>query len=73
MKFLVAKEATFKNLILDDDSDVWMKNLKIDGPPVVFVYDAAGKLDLVGPPTDSQSLFSDAEKRANQLLSDCKK
>jgi hypothetical protein len=43
MKFLEEKKATFTNLWLDEDSEVWQEKLKLDGPPAVFVFDREGK------------------------------
>lgn len=43
IKFLEEKKATFTNLWLNEDSDVWQEKLKLDGPPAVFVFDREGK------------------------------
>ncbi|GIW78761.1 MAG: hypothetical protein KatS3mg105_0568 [Gemmatales bacterium] len=38
------KAAQTTNLILDEKPEVWQKKLKIEGPPVVIVFDRSGKL-----------------------------
>lgn len=44
LKFLKKQDATFTNLILAEQPDVYQKKLDIGGPPVVFVYGRDGKL-----------------------------
>jgi thiol-disulfide isomerase/thioredoxin len=44
-KFLDRQNATLTNLILDEKPDVWQAKLKIDGPPLVMVFDRAGRLE----------------------------
>jgi thiol-disulfide isomerase/thioredoxin len=44
-KFLDAQKATFTNLILDEKPEVWQAKLKIDGPPLVIVFDKDGKME----------------------------
>jgi hypothetical protein len=44
LKFLKKQDATFTNLILAEQPDVYQKKLDIAGPPVVFVYGRDGKL-----------------------------
>ncbi len=39
LKFLQDRGATFPNLMLDEDSDVWQVKLKISGPPCVYLFD----------------------------------
>ena len=43
LKFLEAQKADFPNLILSDSAEVWQKNLKIDGPPCIYVFNRAGQ------------------------------
>jgi hypothetical protein len=42
-QFLEEKKAAFTNLVLDEQLEVWQKNLRFDGPPSVFVFDRQGK------------------------------
>ncbi|HTK75849.1 MAG TPA: TlpA disulfide reductase family protein [Gemmataceae bacterium] len=44
-KFLDAQKATFTNLILDEKPEVWQSKLKIDGPPLVIVFNKDGGLE----------------------------
>ena len=42
--FLVRQKATFRNVILSDTAEVWQAKWKIDGPPLLFLFDKAGRL-----------------------------
>jgi thiol-disulfide isomerase/thioredoxin len=42
--FLIRQKATFRNVILTDRADVWQAKWKIDGPPLLFLFDKAGRL-----------------------------
>jgi thiol-disulfide isomerase/thioredoxin len=42
--FLVRQKATFRNVILSDPADVWQARWKIDGPPLLFLFDKQGRL-----------------------------
>jgi thiol-disulfide isomerase/thioredoxin len=44
-KFLDGQKATFTNLILDEKPEVWQAKLKIDGPPLVIVFNKGGGLE----------------------------
>lgn len=41
--FLEKREAKFTNLLLDESDTDWQAKLKIDGPPLIAVYDRDGK------------------------------
>jgi thiol-disulfide isomerase/thioredoxin len=43
LKFLQAKQATFANYLLDEKTEVWQQKLKIDGPPLVMVFNQRGE------------------------------
>jgi thiol-disulfide isomerase/thioredoxin len=45
MKFLQKQQATMANLILDEKPEVWQAKLKIDGPPLVMVFNRKGELE----------------------------
>jgi thiol-disulfide isomerase/thioredoxin len=45
VKFLEKQTATMTNLILDEKPDVWQAKLKIDGPPLVMVFNKKGELE----------------------------
>jgi thiol-disulfide isomerase/thioredoxin len=45
LKFLQAQKATFTNLLLDEKPEVWQAKLKIDGPPLVMVFNRKGELE----------------------------
>jgi thiol-disulfide isomerase/thioredoxin len=44
MKFLVAQNATFENILSSEPSDVLLKKLNLPSIPAVFVYGPDGKL-----------------------------
>jgi thiol-disulfide isomerase/thioredoxin len=44
-KFLQKQQATMPNLILDEKPEVWQAKLKIDGPPLVMVFNRKGELE----------------------------
>jgi thiol-disulfide isomerase/thioredoxin len=41
--FLTRKESTITNFWLDEPVDVWAKRWDVNGPPVVFIFDRAGR------------------------------
>jgi thiol-disulfide isomerase/thioredoxin len=45
VKFLEKQNATMTNLILDEKPEVWQAKLKIDGPPLVMVFNRKGELE----------------------------
>jgi thiol-disulfide isomerase/thioredoxin len=45
LKFLQKQQATTTNLILDEKPEVWQPKLKIDGPPLVMVFNRKGELE----------------------------
>lgn len=44
-RFLDARNATFANYVLDERPAVWQAKLKVDGPPVVYVFNRKGELE----------------------------
>ena len=42
LKFLQARGATFANYLLDEKSETRQQKLKLDGPPLVVVFDRKG-------------------------------
>ncbi|HEX3147532.1 MAG TPA: TlpA disulfide reductase family protein [Gemmataceae bacterium] len=42
--FLVLQKASFRNVILTDKAAVWQEKWKVDGPPLLFVFDNRGRL-----------------------------
>jgi thiol-disulfide isomerase/thioredoxin len=45
LKFLQKQQATTTNLILDEKPELWQAKLKIDGPPLVMVFNRKGELE----------------------------
>ena len=45
LQFLEKQKATFTNLILDEKPEFWQGKLKIDGPPLVMVFNREGILE----------------------------
>ncbi len=52
VKFLERQNATLTNLILDEKPEVWQAKLKIDGPPLVMVFNRKGELEQRFADTD---------------------
>src|SRR5262249_6986451 len=44
LKFLQDKQATFSNYLLEEQPEVWMARLKIDGPPCVYVLNRENQI-----------------------------
>jgi hypothetical protein len=64
-KYLVSQKATFTNLILDENVELWQKKLKIEGPPCIFVFDKDGK---IAKRFDSGEGYDEVEKLVADLL-----
>jgi thiol-disulfide isomerase/thioredoxin len=45
LKFLQKQQAALTNVILDEKPEVWQAKLKIDGPPLVMVFNRKGELE----------------------------
>ena len=65
LKFLQSQQATFTNLMLDEPSNVWQKNLGIDGVPAVFVY---GRDGAIAKKFTDEYTYEDVEKVVVELL-----
>ncbi len=61
--FLTKQKATFTNLILDEESEVWQKKLKFEGPPCVFVFNRDGTWKQYAPPD-----YPEIEKYVAELM-----
>jgi hypothetical protein len=61
--FLTKQKATFTNLILDEESEVWQKKLKFEGPPCVFVFDRDGTWKQYTAPD-----YAEIEKYVAELM-----
>ncbi len=44
-KFLDIRHAAFANYVLDERPAAWQAKLKVDGPPVVYVFNRNGELE----------------------------
>lgn len=70
LDFLTKKGATFQNFILDEESEVWQKNWKVNGVPIVFVFNRDGsqavKFDADDP--DKQFTYKDVKAKVEELL-----
>jgi thiol-disulfide isomerase/thioredoxin len=44
LAFLTKHRATFRNVILSDEADLWQEKWKTVGPPLLFLFDRDGKL-----------------------------
>jgi thiol-disulfide isomerase/thioredoxin len=70
LEFLKEKDATFTNVLLDEESGVGFEKLEVQAIPAVFLYDAKGKeirrftLDDV----DNQFTYDDVEKAVREVL-----
>jgi thiol-disulfide isomerase/thioredoxin len=43
-EFLVKHRAAFRNVLLTDKAEVWQTKWKVEGPPLLFLFDRAGHL-----------------------------
>jgi thiol-disulfide isomerase/thioredoxin len=43
-EFLVQHRAAFRNVLLTDKAGVWQAKWKVEGPPMLFLFDRAGRL-----------------------------
>jgi hypothetical protein len=70
LRFLKQQQATFPNLWLDEEVDVWQDKFDINGPPVVFVFDRDGGRPTKFDPNDSDkpATYDDVERFVRQLL-----
>ena len=66
LKFLQAQKATFTNLLLDEKPEVWQAKFKIDGPPLVMVFNRKG--DLEQKFVDKEVEYAVIEKLVAELL-----
>jgi len=65
LKFLKEKKATFTNVQLNEEPEVWMEKLKIDGPPTVFVFNRDGKS---AKKFEGGFTYADVEKLVDELM-----
>ena len=69
VRFLKSKDATFTNLILDEKPELWQGKLKIDGPPLVMVFDRQGRLEDRHPSEKRNEVdYAAIEKLVAELL-----
>jgi thiol-disulfide isomerase/thioredoxin len=64
LAFLTRQKATFANYRLTDKPEVWQKAWKVSGPPIVFVFDRAGKRAAKFDSEDEKKPFTYAEVEA---------
>jgi thiol-disulfide isomerase/thioredoxin len=66
IQFLDKQKAVFTNLILDEKPEMWQAKLKIDGPPLVMVFNRKG--DLEQKFVDKDVDYAVIEKLVAELL-----
>ena len=67
LKFLEAKGATFTNLLLDETTEFWQKQLRFVAPPCQYVFSRQGKWTQFS--SDKEEIkHADVEKLLVQLL-----
>ena len=67
LKFLEAKGATFTNLLLDETTEFWQKQLRFGAPPCQYVFSRQGKWPQYS--SDKEEIkHADVEKLIVQLL-----
>jgi thiol-disulfide isomerase/thioredoxin len=66
-EFLSAQKATFRNVILTDKAEVWQAKWKIDGPPLLFLFDRTGRLVQRW---DEKVDLTEVEKRVASLVAE---
>jgi hypothetical protein len=63
LSFLKKQGAAFPNFWLDEETSVWQTKFDLNGPPVVFVYNRAGKVvDKIN------GGYEDVEKLVKELI-----
>jgi thiol-disulfide isomerase/thioredoxin len=65
LKFLQAQKATFTNYLLDEKPEGWQEKLKIDGPPLVVVFNRQGNKEKE---FKDEVNYAEIEKLAVKLL-----
>jgi hypothetical protein len=70
LKFLRDTKVVGPNFLLDEETEVWQKKWKIDGPPAAFVFDRSGKRAAKFPLDDADKPYdhTDVEKVVKELL-----
>jgi hypothetical protein len=70
LAFLTRQKATFANYRLDEESEVWQKKWKIEGPPGFFVFDRQGyrARRFYADRKGSEFTAADVEKVVKELL-----
>jgi hypothetical protein len=63
--FLEQQHATFLNVLLDAEPEVWQERLKIAGPPCLYVFDRDNRYVLK---QDEGEDFAVVEKKVLELL-----
>ena len=56
------------NLLLDEEAEVWQAKFKIDGPPVVYVFDRDNRIVLKLPVGDTGVDYAVIEQKVQELL-----
>ena len=56
------------NLLLDEEAEVWQAKFKIDGPPVVYVFDRDNRIVLKMPVGDTAVDYAVIEQKVQELL-----
>jgi len=67
LKFLRDRGAAFANYLLDEKAETWQEKLKIDGPPLVVVFDRQGNK---AKEYRDDVKYDEIEKLAAKLLKD---
>ena len=65
-KFLTAQKATLSNFVLDEKPEIWQAKLKVEGPPLVVVFNRQGQLEQKF--VDKQVDYAAIEKLISELL-----
>jgi hypothetical protein len=65
LAYLKKWQATFDNVVLNEDAKVWQKNLGIDGPPCIYVFNRDGK---IAKKFDAGEKYDEVEKLVAELL-----
>jgi len=68
LAFLKKQNATFRNYLLDEPADLWQHKLRVDGPPLVFVFNRKG--DLVRRMADADVDYEAIARLVASLVSE---
>jgi thiol-disulfide isomerase/thioredoxin len=68
LDFLRSKKAVFRNVILDEGEDIWVKRLRIADFPSIYVFDRQGRWTQFRAPIDHKAVAALVDKLLREPL-----